>query len=146
LAQKTTGSAGIGDNSDPAVRAQQTRDALDGLDQCEVDLAEARDKIKKRADKHRSVLKALGHKMADLAFPRRLRALKRQIEDAENPKDRASAQDRFDAALASAIEGVAAVDEEGQLDFNDILERGEKARAKGDGKTTTLSTGSKAKH
>lgn len=153
MAQKTAGAkdGAMGDNSDPAARAQMMRDALDGLDQCEVDLSEAREKIKKRRDKYAGMLKSLGHKMGDMAFPRRMRALKRAIDDADNPKDRGAAQARFDMAIATVVEGFAAVDEEQQLDFNQILDRGEKARASlaGDGKTTIMGgkeKADKAKH
>jgi hypothetical protein len=143
---KTRGAPG--DNSDPETRARLTREALDGLDECDADAETFNNKLKGRRDKHRGVLKTLGHKMGDLAFPRRMRTLKRAIDDADNPKDRAAAQARFDAALASAIECVAYVDEDGttggQLDFNGILERGEKARAPAAAKTTV--TDGKKKH
>jgi hypothetical protein len=142
---------GPGDNSDPEVRAKLTREALDGLDQCDIDAADARQKIKNRRDKHTGVLKSLGHKMGDLAFPRRMRALKRAIDDADGPEERTKAQARFDAALASAVECVAYVDEDGstggQLDFNAILERGEKARSKtAGGNVVVMDKGEGKKH
>ena len=122
------GPAEAGDNSDPVFRAEQIREAFSGLLAIADDKAAALERFKSRADKEVSKLKALGLKRKHWQAAYDYASDKSRAENADKTEDREKIERDMKIGKAVYVECVAAVDESGQLDFDEILNEGQEAR------------------